>query len=275
MRRIFVLGVLAVVVATAGGTQWARASAVEQVTLDLEGFAKGQIVSSVPHPGSDRTIRIVGINPHFSQNAAVIFDSADPSANDVDLGTPHRDFDFPIDSPNPIPGPGEGEGGRRGELCQNDRHLGKLLIVDDDLAPAAADGRVAVPDDEGHAGARLLIDFADLGEVTIHDLAIIDVEEPDAVIWLYSVGIEERQRRARKKQVLARYRVHTDDNGVAMLFDPELREASEAGCHVSLMSRRHGEPLEPVEGVKCIEAVFSGSGGIARLTYSVAGEAGG
>ena len=214
-------------------------------------------------------IRVVGINPRFSQNAAVVFDSSDPGAADIDLGTPHHDFEVPVDHERTVPGPGEGDGGRRGEPCQNDRPLGKLLIVDDDLAPLDDEGRVAVPDDEGRAGGRLVIDFSEIGPVTIYDMAVVDVEEPSAVVWAYDVGMEERRQRPRRKQVLARLRFHTEDNGVAWLGDPALRNTPENRCHVTLEHRRDGRPGEPLEGVLCIETEFNGSGAIAGIIYSV------
>ncbi len=254
----------------------AQESGAKQFTIDFEGFFRGEVVSAVPHPGGDGVIRIHGVNPGFVQNAAVVFDSSSPGRDDPDLGTPHEDFEIEGEDPEPKRGPGKGEGGRKGNPCQNHRPLGMILIVDDDLSPATGDGRVLEPDDEGRTGARLQLDFSEVGPVTIHGMAVLDIEEPDAEISFYRVGMEERKRRPRSRQVLARYRVHTEDNGVARLFDPELRDVPESGCHVTLVARRHGEPLQPVTGVMSIETVFSGSGAIAGIIYSVppAGERG-
>ncbi len=250
------------------GAVLAQDSAVETQTVDFEAFATGEVVSAIPHGTSGKFIRVRGINPGFAQNAAVIFDSDRPGRHDLDLGSPNHTFEIVSQDGKTVPGPGMGEGGLKGNPCENDRRLGKILIVDDDLSPAI-DGRVEVPDDEGQAGAKLTLDFSEIGPVRIHGLAVIDVEEPDAEVFFYNVGIEERQRRARKRQIEAFYRVHTEDNGVARLFDPDLRNVPESGCHVTLIKRKRGVPLEPVENVMAIETDFSGSGAIARIIYSV------
>jgi hypothetical protein len=269
MRTTGLLAVILLIWGLFGASAVARAEESEKILLDFNGFEKGERVSAVPHKGTDRMIRVIGINPRFSQNAAVVFDSSNPGAVDIDLGTPHRDFEVVVDRDRTVPGPGEGDGGRRGEPCQNNRPLGKLLIVDDDLTPLDDEGRVTVPNDEGRAGARLVIDFSEIGPVTIYDMAVVDVEEPDAVVWAYDVGMEERQKRPRRRQVLARLRFHTEDNGVAWLADPALRDTSEDRCHVTLEHRRDGQPGQPLEGVLCIETEFNGSGAIAGIVYSV------
>lgn len=253
------------------GMAAAQEVSTEMVILDFEELAAGEIISAARHPGTDRMIRIRGVNPGFEQNAAVIFDSSNPGPEDLDLGSPHREFEIPGEDGNPRPGPGRGDGGARGMPCQNDRPLGKLLIVDDDLKPLDAEGRVEVPDDEARAGARVLVDFSELGPVTIHGLTVMDVEEPDAEVWLYNVGIAEREEHQRKRQVLAHYRVHTENNGVARLFDPEIRNVPEEGCHVTLVRRKDGRALEPLAGVMSLEVAFNGSGAIARITYSAPG----
>lgn len=242
----------------------------EQITIDFEEFEAGTIVETVAHPGSDGVIRILGVNPLFSENAAVIFDSAHPGSEDLDLGSPHRDFQVSGDDGS-MAGPGRGRGGAKGEPCQNDRPLGKLLIVDDDLKPLTEDGLVEIPNDLGRPGARILVDFAEIGPVTIHGMAVMDVEEPDAVVKFYRVGNLDRRSKPSRKKTLAHYRVHTEDNGAARLFDPDLRNVPEEGCHVTLVRRKHGEPLTPVSGVMSIEVDFFGSGAIARVIYSVDG----
>ncbi len=265
--RVGWMGVLALCCLVSGAA-FAQQVAVETVTIDFEGFAVGEVVSAIPHGASGKFIRVRGFNPGFEQNAAVIFDSNRPGGHDLDLGSPNRTFDVVDEDGNATPGPGLGDGGLKGNPCQNDRRLGKILIVDDDLSPAI-EGRVDSPDDEGRPGARLELDFSEIGPVWIHGMAVIDVEEPDAEVFFYNVAIEERRRRAKKKQIEAFYRVHTEDNGVARMFDPELRNVPESGCHVTLVKRLHGVPLQPVENVMSIETRFSGSGAIARIIYSV------
>ena len=132
MRTTCLLAAILVLWGLFGASSAARAEESEKILINFDEFEKGERVSAIPHKGTDRMIRVVGINPRFSQNAAVVFDSSHPGAVDIDLGTPHHDFEILVDRERTAPGPGEGEGGRRGEPCQNDRPLGKLLIVDDD-----------------------------------------------------------------------------------------------------------------------------------------------
>ncbi len=245
-------------------------TADERITIDFEGFVKGQIVSTIGHPGSDKSIRVYGVNPGFKQGAAVVFDSSVPGPEDRDLGSPNEDFEVVGPDGTSVPGPGRGDGGAETSLCKNDRALGKILIVNDNLSSLTEDGLVKEPNDEGRIGSRLLFDFSDIGPVTIHGLAVIDVEEPDAEIWFYSVGVDPESSRPSHKRQLAHYLVHTEDNGVARLFDPELRDQDD-GCHVTLVRRKVGKPLNPVAGVSGIEIGFSGSGAIARIIYSVPG----
>jgi hypothetical protein len=260
--------VASVLSATAVSGAAAAENAGEQITINFEEFAQGEIITSVAHPGSDLSIHVYGVNPGFKRNAAVVFDSSDPGPEDPDLGSPNEEFEIVGPDGSMVPGPGRGEGGKSSSLCRNETALGKILIVDDDLSPLTEAGLVQEPNDEGRIGARLLFDFSDIGPVTIHGLAVIDVEEPDAEIWFYNVAIDQDDPRPSRKHQLAEYRVHTEDNGVARLFDPELREQDE-GCHVTLMRRKAGQPLEPVPGVMAVEVAFSGSGAIARLVYSV------
>ena len=65
-------------------------------------------------------------------NAAVVFDSSNPTGDDFDLGTPHESFG----------GPGVGSAGQMGLATENDRPLQKILIVGEDLVDANNDNLV-------------------------------------------------------------------------------------------------------------------------------------
>ncbi len=151
-------------------------------TIDFEGLPAGTIVSTVSGDGGSGPITVQGKNPRFSAgtNAAVIFDSANPTGGDTDLGTPNQDFG----------GPGVGAGGETGSPFQNDTALGNVLIVAEDLVDGNGDGLVDDPDDVDNVGSMITLDFSALGSVTIFEITIIDVEavEPAATVELFDGG---------------------------------------------------------------------------------------
>jgi hypothetical protein len=134
--------------------------------LDLESFPAGTIVFAIPSGGG--YIQVLGYNPALGDvNAAVIFDSANPTGGDVDLGTPNEAFG----------GPGIGAGG----TVSNDTALGNLLIIDESLTDTDSDGLVDDPDDTDEHGVLFEFDFKPLthnnkGEVTINSVTVVDIE---------------------------------------------------------------------------------------------------
>lgn len=94
-------------------------------------------------------ITVSGINAAGGPNLAVIFDSANRSGGDTDLGTP-----------------GVGAG--------NDTALGKLLIVPENATDANADGLIDDPDDEA-GGGTLRFTFAD--PVRITSATVVDIDD--------------------------------------------------------------------------------------------------
>ena len=87
---------------------------------------------------------------------AMIFDSANPTGGDLDLGTPNQDFG----------GPGIGFGGASGQPGQNDVAEGKILIISED-------GDSSDPDDNATGGT---ITFNLANPLGIKSLTLIDVE---------------------------------------------------------------------------------------------------
>jgi hypothetical protein len=98
---------------------------------------------------------------------AMIFDSANPTGGDPDLGTPNVDFG----------GPGIGAGGGAGQPGANMVPLGKILIVSED-------GDQTDPDDKGDGGTLIFtFDYA----THVHEVYILDIDEGSAgVINAYS-----------------------------------------------------------------------------------------
>ena len=92
---------------------------------------------------------------------AMVFDSANPTGGDVDLGTANEEFG----------GPGQGDGGRAGSPGENSQPLGKLLIISED-------GDSSDPDDNGNGGT---MSFTFDMPVHIDDIHLVDVDDIDAV----------------------------------------------------------------------------------------------
>ena len=92
-----------------------------------------------------------------ASHPAMVFDSASPTGNDPDLGTPNEDFS----------GPGVGVGGRQNEPGENNLAQGKVLIISEDNDPSN-------PDDNG-GGGTVIFTF-DVG-VRMDDVQIVDVAD--------------------------------------------------------------------------------------------------
>lgn len=104
---------------------------------------------------ADLGIHVTSSNP--SQHPPMIFDSANPTGGDPDLGTPNQDFG----------GPGVGSGGGAGTPGENSLPLGKVLILSED--------RDSGDPDDNAGGGRLIFTF-DV-EVDVASVSLLDVEE--------------------------------------------------------------------------------------------------
>jgi hypothetical protein len=113
-----------------------------------------------------------GVGPDL----CIVFDSADPSDADEDLGTPNEAFG----------GPGEGDGGGSGARGENAVALGKVLIIAQDDEDENHDGLVDEPDD-AWSGGIIDLKFSHAGRLS---LSIIDVDcnEDEPRLYLYHEG---------------------------------------------------------------------------------------
>ncbi|MFK7936827.1 MAG: SdrD B-like domain-containing protein [Saprospiraceae bacterium] len=102
-----------------------------------------------------------------TQRPPMIFDSANPSGGDADLGTPNVDFG----------GPGSGDGGRAGRIGENNIALGNSMIISED----ANSGN---PDDNGFGGT-ITFTFDNPVEVSYVQIVDVDYGETDGRIRLY------------------------------------------------------------------------------------------
>lgn len=141
----------------------ARTTSGSTDVIDFENYSAGTILSEVSSQNGAGPVKVYGHNPKFSgRNAAMIFDSSNPTGNDPDLGTPHEDFG----------GPGIGTGGQKGSTYENNTALGKVLIITEDFDPTD-------PDDADLDGSYYSFDFSAVGTVTIYSMHIMDVEKSE------------------------------------------------------------------------------------------------
>jgi hypothetical protein len=128
--------------------------------INFEDLATGATVSEVYSANGQGPVKVWGNNPeHPGKNAAMIFNSAAPTGDDWDLGTTNEDFG----------GPGIGEGGEMDSPYANNVELGKVLIITEDFNSND-------PDDANVDGVTLNFDFSALGNVTIYNMNVIDVD---------------------------------------------------------------------------------------------------
>lgn len=104
--------------------------------------AAGDLPGGGTAPGNlfpDFTLSVVNNN---GPQSLIIFDSANPTGEDPDLGTPNQTCG----------GPGIGIGGEVGQPGENCVPLGNLLIIAEDIVDGDGNGLVDDPDDDLNGG---------------------------------------------------------------------------------------------------------------------------
>jgi len=137
----------------------------EMVIIDFEEFSAGDIVSTTSPQGCDGQIGVFALNPDPSvpnTNAAMVFDSSDPSGGDVDLGSPNSFYG----------GPGISD---EGDQLSNDAALGNVLIITEDFDSTD-------PDDSYVAGSYYELDFSGYGNGAVEMVGfdMLDLDPPGA-----------------------------------------------------------------------------------------------
>jgi hypothetical protein len=107
---------------------------------------------------------------------AILFDSANPSGNDSDLGTPNEDFG----------GPGVGNGGEAGTAGENTEAQGMLLILPEDVNDSNGDGLVDDPND-ARAGGFMTFTFDQPYRVDTVQLVDMDGGEWDNTVKVFDM----------------------------------------------------------------------------------------
>jgi hypothetical protein len=152
----YVIAILGIILLMSGS--------VWSAEINFSGLPAGTIVNEISSGNGvsgnlDGSIQVFGYSPAFglNTNAAIVFDSANPSGGDFDLQTPGY-------GPN------------------NNVPLGNLLIIGEDLIDVSPmDGLVDDPDDADLLGMYLDFDFSTVkknnkGTVTVNSVTMIDVE---------------------------------------------------------------------------------------------------
>ena len=107
--------------------------------IDFDTDADGNPLAAGADPSLAYTsLGITITTSDATNNPPMIFDSANPTGDDADLGTPNQTA--------PAPGPGQGSGGEAGTLGENLEALGNVLIISED-------GDASDPDDNGSGGS--------------------------------------------------------------------------------------------------------------------------
>jgi len=222
---------LAVVVVCAS----ALAAGAASDTIDFEGETPGTIVNLVFGQNGTGPVTVNAILPGCTcpggaiPDAAVIFDTANPTGGDIDLGSPNETCD--------PPGPGIGGGGEVGQPFENCVALGNVLTVHERCADLCAGSPVSDPDDADLAAEPFDLDFFAIGPVRAESITVMDVDGPElpATINLYGEG----------GALLAMFNAGpTGDNGVVEVM------------------------LGPTDGVLRLEVILNGSGAIDNIVYT-------
>ena len=210
-----------------------RALPVGAEAIDFEGLLPGTIVSTVFGSLGSGPIGVVGTNPLLSggKNAAVVFDTSNPTGGDFDLGTPNE----------ACGGPGVGGDVGPGTTYENCTALGNVVIIAANLVDSNGDLLVDNPDDidvTALNGVTVAFDFSALGSVTAHSITFVDVDGngPDPRVELYDDA----------GNLLDSFPIPNDmpDNGVATV------------------------DLDGVAGVVTMLVWLNGSGGFENIVFS-------
>ncbi len=196
-RSVFVFAACLLLVAASAG------AAVEVV--DFTSLPVGKVVDEVFGTQGTGPIKVYGFNERFGEgiNAAIVFDTGNPTGDDFDLGAPNETF-----GTEDRPTPGKGRGGVRGAPFENPEPLGKLLILAESLADLDGDGLIDDPDDEGQfRQLSFTLDLEEVGPLTVYRMTLIDVEDQEKTPAVHLYGADGGLIESRNLPI-------TGDNGV-------------------------------------------------------------
>jgi len=138
-------------------------------TITFESLPAGTILSSVYTDAGSGPILINGNNPFMGGNSALVFDSANPTGGDFDLGTPNQ----------ACGGPGDGTEVGPGTPYENCAPLGKILVVASNRIDNDGDGLVDDPDDfdqTAYPGVWIEVNYMNIQPVTLQSITVVDID---------------------------------------------------------------------------------------------------
>jgi hypothetical protein len=133
--------------------------------------AAGDLPGGGTAPGTlfpDFTVSVVN---NSGPQSLIIFDSANPTGEDPDLGTPNQTC--------PGGGPGVGIGGQVGQPGENCVPLGNLLIIAEDIVDGNLNGLVDDPDDDLNGGT---ITFTWNSPTSPTRIILMDIDNESAAV---------------------------------------------------------------------------------------------
>jgi len=141
------------------------------VTIDFDTDSAAQALPAgtiIDDEWADLGITVTTDNPF--DHPAMIFDSANPTGGDRDLGAPNSDFG----------GPGQGNGGEAGTPGENSQAQGKILIISEDRDQND-------PDDNAGGGTFI---FTFDSPVTVNQVNMLDIDgnEPGGTLTTYDAA---------------------------------------------------------------------------------------
>jgi len=161
--------IIPLLLALALGVAPGSASQPNPKYIDFSNFSKGDRLSDL---GDGASVVAWKRNGSYTgplvPATAMIFDTANPSGQDPDLGTPNKDFG----------GPGIGIAGKEGEPTENRFFQGNVVIIseDDDSSD---------PDDHAYGGSLL---FTFDAPVDLQEVGLLDNEEGTIFTALLASG---------------------------------------------------------------------------------------
>ena len=164
LRKMILAGLVLLLVAVAAPAETQDFNGPDAGTVVSGNDTGGSIVPGTLFPGFTLSVQNDGNGPH----TIIIFDSADPTGGDPDLGTPNQSCG----------GPGVGWGGQAGEPGENCVARGNLIIIAEDVVDSNGDGLVDDPDDEAGGG---LVTFAFNELVDLESIVVIDIDTNESV----------------------------------------------------------------------------------------------
>lgn len=166
---LFAIGPVAAIALAAGSA--AGSGIIQDFSGPVAGTViAGQIPGGGVAPGTAFPGFTVSVMNHTGgPHSCIIFDSANPTGGDPDLGSPNQTCG----------GPGIGVGGEIGQPGQNCVPLGNLLIVAEDIVDANNDQIVDDPDDEAGGGTIVFTFDAPVNPIR---MVIMDIDSETAAV---------------------------------------------------------------------------------------------